>query len=244
MPWDRSPLLRGEPNPLLLLSPGIGQGLGKTGDREIRGCRAIHNCCDDAGRQEGEGSEQADVPFALGPKLCDLGEGGDAAEPDVIDPSPSFGNCGKQSITAFGPHRRFSRGRMNDALHRREVWRGPCEPDRGHLRTAGSLLIDDGVFGLIRRLARRNEADFQCLGFDNHALDMAFDQVAIRKGGRRLYFPRSAFPLVPALGSTTSAAGDPALFGGFTATTAESDFSRSCTGGYGFSPSRRGPSAQ
>jgi hypothetical protein len=46
---------------------------------------------DDAGRQEGEGSEQADVPFALGPKLCDLGEGGNAAEPDVIDPSPSFG---------------------------------------------------------------------------------------------------------------------------------------------------------
>ena len=32
---------------------------------------------------------------------------------------------------------------------------------------------------------------YQCLGFDNHALDMAFDQVAIRKGGRRLYFPRS-----------------------------------------------------
>src|ERR1700732_5384403 len=59
--WDRSPLLRGEPNPLLLFSPGIGQGLGKTGDREISGCRAIHNCCDDAGRQEGEGSEQADV---------------------------------------------------------------------------------------------------------------------------------------------------------------------------------------
>jgi hypothetical protein len=43
--------------------------------------------------------------------------------------------------------------RMNDALHRREVWRGPCEPDRGHLRRAGSLLVDDGVFGLIRRLA-------------------------------------------------------------------------------------------
>ena len=157
------------------------------GDRKARGAtthpRALAIA---AGRQEGEGSEQADVPFSLGPKLCGLVEGGDAAEPDVIDPSPSFGNCGKQSITAFGPHRRFSRGRMNDALHRREVWRGPCEPDRGHLRTAGSLLIDDGVFGLIRRLARRNEADFQCLGFDNHALDMAFDQVAIRKGGRRL----------------------------------------------------------
>jgi hypothetical protein len=34
------------------------------------------------------------------------------------------------------------------------------------------------------------------------------------------------------------------LFGGFAATMAESDFSRSCIGGYGSSPSRRGPSAQ
>ena len=33
------------------------------------------------------------------------------------------------------------------------------------------------------------------------------------------------------------------MFGGFTATMAEFDFSRSCIGGYGFSPSRRGPSA-
>src|SRR4029077_15201561 len=51
-------------------------------------------------------------------------------------------------------------------------------------------------------------------------------------------------PLSPALGSTASAAGDPALFGSFPATTAESDFSRSCIGDYGSSPSRRGPSAQ
>ena len=36
----------------------------------------------------------------------------------------------------------------------------------------------------------------------------------------------------------------PALFGGFTATTAECDFSGSCIGDYGSSPSRRGPSAQ
>src|SRR5215472_9066461 len=54
----------------------------------------------------------------------------------------------------------------------------------------------------------------------------------------------SAFPLAPALGSTASATGSPALFGGFTATMAESDFSESCIGGYGSSPSHRGPSAQ
>ena len=54
----------------------------------------------------------------------------------------------------------------------------------------------------------------------------------------------SAFPLAPALRSTASATGSPALFGGFTATMAESDFSESCIGGYGSSPSHRGPSAQ
>src|SRR5215813_2302275 len=51
-----------------------------------------------------------------------------------------------------------------------------------------------------------------------------------------------AFLLVPALGSTGSAAGTlPALFVGFAATMAECDFSRSCIIGYGSSPSRHGP---
>jgi hypothetical protein len=51
----------------------------------------------------------------------------------------------------------------------------------------------------------------------------------------------SVFLLVPALGSTGSAAVAPALFVGFPATMAESDFSRSCIIGYGSSPSRCGP---
>src|ERR1700758_1211491 len=46
-----------------------------------------------------------------------------------------------------------------------------------------------------------------------------------------------AFLLVPALGSTGS--GCPALFVGFTATMAESDFPRSCIIGFGSSPYRR-----
>src|SRR5229473_1535055 len=50
-----------------------------------------------------------------------------------------------------------------------------------------------------------------------------------------------AFPSVPALGSTDSAADRSALFASFTATTARSDFSRSCIIGYGSSPSRYGP---
>jgi hypothetical protein len=50
-----------------------------------------------------------------------------------------------------------------------------------------------------------------------------------------------AFPLVPTLRSTGSATGRPALFVGFVATTVESDFSCPCIGGYGSSPSHRGP---
>src|SRR6195256_2050088 len=60
------------------------------------------------------------------------------------------------------------------------------------------------------------------------------------------FFARSvlcwlAFPSAPALGSTDSAADRSAAFTGFTATTAGSDFSRSCIIGYGSSPSRCGP---
>src|SRR5262249_23200388 len=57
----------------------------------------------------------------------------------------------------------------------------------------------------------------------------------------------SAFPLAPDLRSTGSAAAArglaSALFVGFPAPIAGSDFSRSCIVGYGSSPSRRGPAA-
>src|SRR5258706_10004002 len=52
-----------------------------------------------------------------------------------------------------------------------------------------------------------------------------------------------AFPLAPALGSTGSAVAETTLFVGFSATMAESDFSRPCIIGYGSSPSRYGPAA-
>src|SRR6202040_4131685 len=52
---------------------------------------------------------------------------------------------------------------------------------------------------------------------------------------------RFAFSLASALRSTASAAGRPALFGGFVATMAESDFSCPCIIGFGSSPSRCGP---
>ena len=50
---------------------------------------------------------------------------------------------------------------------------------------------------------------------------------------------QQAFPLVPALdtlGSATSAAGSPALFGSFVTTMARSDFSCRCIIGFGSSP--------
>jgi hypothetical protein len=72
---------------LLLLDSGIGQGLGDADDGEIRGCGAIDDRRNDAGRQEGEGSQHADVPFALGLPFGNPGEGGNSAEPDILDPS-------------------------------------------------------------------------------------------------------------------------------------------------------------
>src|SRR5258708_189789 len=67
----------------------------------------------------------------------------------------------------------------------------------------------------------------------------AFD--ALSRSCARRAFCWPAFPLVPALGSAGSAAGHPALFVGFTATTAGADFPCSCVIGYGSSPSRCGP---
>jgi hypothetical protein len=49
---------------------------GETGDREVRGRGAIDDRHNDARRQEGKRDEQADVPFALGLTLGNLGEGG------------------------------------------------------------------------------------------------------------------------------------------------------------------------
>jgi hypothetical protein len=64
---------------------------------KIRRRCAIDDCGNDAGRQKSEGSEQADVPFALGFMFGDLSEGGKAAEPNafMISKSNSFviGSC-------------------------------------------------------------------------------------------------------------------------------------------------------
>ena len=77
---------------------------------------------------------------------------------------------------------------MNDALHGGEAWSHPCQRDRGRRRLAGSRFVAAGFICLSRNLARGNETDFQRLRFDNHAVDMAFDQIAIRNGSRILRF--------------------------------------------------------
>ena len=82
----------------LLLTPGIGQGLGEAGDREVRRRGSINDRRNDARRQEGKGGEQADVPFALDLTLSNLGEGSNTAEPDVVDPSSSLGEGGEKRL--------------------------------------------------------------------------------------------------------------------------------------------------
>src|ERR1700731_3537977 len=132
-------------DPLLLLDPGIGQGLDEASDREVRRRGAIDDRRNDARRKEGKGGEQTDMPFALRLTLGNLGEGANAAEPDVVDPSPGLGDCDEQSIAAFGPYCRFCAGRTHNALHGREAWRGPGKCDRGR-GVAGSQIIEAVVF--------------------------------------------------------------------------------------------------
>ena len=69
------------------------------------------------------------MPFAKCFPLRNLGEGGKAAEPDIVDPTPGLGDGGKQTIAALGFHRRFCAGLMNDALHGDETWRRPGKRD-------------------------------------------------------------------------------------------------------------------
>jgi hypothetical protein len=74
------------------------------------------------------------------------------------------------------------------------------------------------------------------------AVDEPTSCVTLTRLGVRRVLSWRAFPSVPALRSTNSAADRSALFVGFTATTAWSDFSCPYIIGYGSSPSRCGPS--
>ena len=56
----------------------------------------------------------------------------------------------------------------------------------GSGKDAGRLML--GFLRLSRSLACGNEADFQRLRLDDHAADLAFDQITIRNGNRVLAF--------------------------------------------------------
>jgi hypothetical protein len=73
----------------------------QTRDRPTQRGGAINDRCDDARRNEGEGCQQADVPFALGFMFGNLVEGGDSTEPDIVDPSPGLDDCSEQDIAAL-----------------------------------------------------------------------------------------------------------------------------------------------
>src|SRR5208282_5300339 len=60
----------------------IGEGFGKARNREVRGSRAFGNRGNDARGYEGEGSEQANVPFTLTFTLSDLGK--DPTRPSLM----------------------------------------------------------------------------------------------------------------------------------------------------------------
>src|SRR5438876_2890211 len=75
------------------------------------------------------------------------------------------------------------------------------------------------------------------------AVDEPTSCVTLTRLGVRRVLSWRAFPSVPALRSTNSAADRSTLFVGFPATMAGSDFSGPCIIGYGSSPSRCGPAA-
>ena len=88
---------------LVLLSPRVRQSPSKTGDREVSRRSALNDRRDDPGRHEGEGSQQADMPFTLAFLLCDLCERCNSTLPNVVNPSPGLGDSGEQGLPALGP---------------------------------------------------------------------------------------------------------------------------------------------
>jgi hypothetical protein len=88
-----------------------------TRTQSIRRRGPIADRRNDARRQEGKRSQQTDVPFSLDLTLGNLGERANAAKPDFVDPSSSFGDCGKLRLVGLGLHRRFCAGHLHNALH-------------------------------------------------------------------------------------------------------------------------------
>jgi len=136
------------------------------------------------GANKGERRQQADVAFTKTFGIRDLGETGNALEPEVFDPSAGPGDGGEQNIAAVGLHSGPGGGFMRDALHGQEARSRPGEHERNRCGLAGSQLVTAGF----RRLGRalRHQADLHGLRFAMTAIDIVLDQVALRRGGRKL----------------------------------------------------------
>jgi hypothetical protein len=92
--------LQGRP---LLLGPGIRQGFGEAGDCEIAGAVPSAIAAMIRGERKARGASSR-MSFAYCFPFGNPGEGGNAAEPDIVDPSPGLGDSGKQGVPAFGQH--------------------------------------------------------------------------------------------------------------------------------------------
>ena len=123
------------------------------------------------------------MSFALVFTRGNLGERDNAGEPDLLDPSPSLGDGGEQSLAALGFERRFCAGRVDDSLNGTKTRSRPRQSDSQSWGLSASGVIGAGVLRLNRSFAWDNKASLHRLRFDDHALYKPFDEVAIRNGG-------------------------------------------------------------
>ena len=99
-------------------------------DREIRRGCAIGDRRNDAGRYECEGANRRMCRSHCASRLAISGK--EAIQPRRLSSIQALAlTIAAQSIAAFGRHRRFRGGRMNDTLHGGEAWSRPCQRDRG-----------------------------------------------------------------------------------------------------------------
>jgi hypothetical protein len=130
-----------------------------------------------ARRNEGKRRQETDVAFTKTFAIGNLAERRDATEPEVFHPSASLGDGGKQRIAALGTHGGLFGGLVHNALHGDEGRGRPGQRERGRGQFAPGLLVVSVVCG--RGRTTQNQADLNGLRSDDHAINMALDQVAV-----------------------------------------------------------------
>jgi hypothetical protein len=131
---------------VVLLSPGVRQSPGKTSDGNTCRGSTFNERRDDPGRYEGEGSQQAYMPFTLAFLLCDVFERCNSALPKVVNPSPGFDDGAEQGIPALGPQcGPCCRGRMKDSLDGSKPRGRPGQRDGGRWQAVGLRIVRRSV---------------------------------------------------------------------------------------------------